>query len=224
MSPKILICVYTCSLHEPFHEEFYQSEIGRCLTSFANSTLIHVFANAELPKPLFKKNRLTLNTQEAYTNLCVKTHRMIAYCARFFQFDYLIKIDISSGVKHLNLDERIVNRVFDQQIMVDYLEIVKRKSELRILEDYDGWKEIHAKQSGIERWARIKNVEIDFAQIFGNKNVPPYFSGKCYTVSYEFARFIADQGIPMAEEHTRYLPGLEDLMIGRLYKNYSSTA
>jgi len=43
-----------------------------------------------------------------------------------------------------------------------------------------------------------------------------------YSMSRPFCEFIAERGHNMAVEHVKYLGGSEDLMIGRLYDQYTT--
>ena len=218
--PTLLICVYTCEAHECFHSEFQDSRIGKYLNSFPNAQQVYVHADPGLTESRLNLNRLTVDTAEAYSNLCVKTFKMIQYCTNYVRFDFLMKIDVSSGILKLNLNPKVLNRVSDEQVMIDHLEEIKRSIRSGIITNYTGWKKIAASRNGVERWAKLKDLEINYKKLLGVDVAPPYFSGKCYTVSRQFAQFIGEYGEDLALEHTQYLPGSEDMMIGRLYDRY----
>jgi hypothetical protein len=219
---NVLICLYTCEDHEHLHEEFHHSHIGQFLNSIGGSTLINVFADNTANVSTLRKNNLFVDTQETYTNLSVKTFKMIKFCVRHFQFHYLMKIDLSSGIEHLNLNEKVVNRVSDQQVMVKFLADANTKLQESELSDYSGWKTINANRVGIEQWAKRRGLRIEFDKVFADGKIPPYYSGKCYLLSRPFAAYVADNGAVMAREHKHFLGGSEDLLVGRLYHEYVS--
>jgi len=218
---KVLICLYTCADHLRFHDQFHLSNIGMFLKSINNSKLINVFADGAINSPLMQENDLYLDTKESYINLSLKTYKMIKYCVQRFEFQYLMKIDLSSGIEQLNTNPAVANRVRDQEVMVNFLGDVNTKIQERKLEDYTGWKLINANKDGIERWAKNRGLQIDFDHVFADEIIPPYFSGKCYLLSKAFANYVAKSGAVMAQEHTQHLTGSEDLMIGRLYDKFS---
>ena len=220
--PALLICIYTCDAHECFHDEFWKSRIGKYLNSFDNARQIYIFADPALSEPSLDKGRLTVDTNEAYASLCLKTYKMIQYCSNELSFDFLIKIDVTSGIESMNLNPEIANRVADDQVMIDHLEDLKKSLSNEIVVDYTGWKQLTANQTGVERWARLKGLDIDYEKLLGSDSIPPYFSGKCYTISQKLAKFIAEQGEDLAHAHTRYLPG-EDMMVGRLYERFKAS-
>ena len=218
---KVLICLYTCADHVRFHDQFHLSCIGMFLKSINNSKLINIFADDAIKSPLMQKNDLYLDTKESYSNLSVKTYKMIQYCVQRFKFHYLMKIDLSSGIEQLNTDPAVANRVSDQEVMVNFLKGVITKLQESNLEDYTGWKLINANKDGIERWAKNRGLQTEFDHVFADGIIPPYFSGKCYLLSKAFANYVAKNGAIMAQEHTQHLAGSEDLMIGRLYEKFS---
>jgi len=222
--PALLICIYTCDAYQRLHAEFHESRIGKYLKSFGDTRCIYVRADPTLSKSKMGTDCLTLtvDTVEAYSNLCLKTYKMIQYCTNHLSFDFLMKIDVTSGVEAMNLNPEVVNRVSDQQKMIDHLEEVKNSIGMRTFDHYAGWKKIKANQTGVERWARLKGLEIDYEKLLGGEILLPYFSGKCYTVSRRFARFISEHGEGVALAHTQCLPGSEDMMIGRLYGRFKT--
>ena len=220
--PTLLICIYTCDDHARFHDEFQGSQIGKYLSSFDNARQVFVFADPTLSKPHLDNNCLTINTNEAYSNLCLKTYKMIQYCSNKLSFDFLIKMDVTSGIKSMNTNPKITNRVADERVMINHLEILKKSLGKEINVDYTGWKQINANQAGVERWAELKGLDIDYKKLLGDSKVQSYFSGKCYTISQNLAEFIGEQGEDLAHEHTRYLPGSEDMMVGRLYEHFKT--
>jgi hypothetical protein len=219
--PALLICIYTCDAHQRFHAEFHESRIGKYLNSFGNAQQVYVYADPKLSESKMDMGRLTVDTAEAYSNLCLKTFKMIQYCAHRITFDFLMKIDLSSGIRQLNLDPKVINRVSDEQVMIDHLEALRRSIGSGVITHYTGWKQITANRNGVERWARLKGLEIDYERLLGKVKSQEYFSGKCYTISKRFAQYIGDHGESMALAQTQYLPS-EDMMIGRLHECFKT--
>ena len=221
--PALLICIYTCDVHECFHEEFWKSRIGKYLNSFDNARQIHVFADPTLSESGLENGRLTVDTNEAYSNLCLKTYKMIQHCSNELPFDFLLKMDVTSGIQSMNLNPAIANRVADEQVMLNHLENLKNSLGNEEITHYTGWKQINANQAGVERWAGLKSLEIDYKKLLGGAEFQLYYSGKCYTISQQFAKFICEHGEALAHAHTRYLPGSEDMMVGRLYEHFKAS-
>lgn len=57
-------------------------------------------------------------------------------------------------------------------------------------------------------------------KLFGENNMPSFYSGKCYIISNRFTKYISKHGQTVAEEHKKYFPGAEDVMIGCLCDRY----
>ncbi|MCW8926484.1 MAG: hypothetical protein OQJ84_09520 [Xanthomonadales bacterium] len=220
--PAVLICIYTCESHKPFHAEFHESRIGKYLDTFTNARQIYVSANPELSTPRLDMDQLTVNTVESYSNLCQKTFKMIRYCAERIPFDYLVKMDVTSGIESMNLNPEIVNRVSNQQVMINYLKEIKNFNVDDMNSDYTGWRRITANRDGVERWAKLKDVKINYVKMLGEGVTLTYYSGKCYTISRRFAKYIGKYGDDLTRKHTRYLPS-EDMLIGRLYEGFSKS-
>lgn len=212
--PNIIIALYTCKAHQHLHKEFYASSIGQTLQSFPNARFIEAFADQNLLRSELNENRLTVATEEAYANLCRKTFEMISILVRRTRFDYLLKVDVTSGIESMNQDERIRNRVQDPAVMVEYLEALKGRIASGEAADYEGWKQINASRDGIERWAGLKGLKVNLDAIFGDRAIPLYYSGKCYMMSRPLAEYSALSGQELAEKFTSNLPGGEDLLVG----------
>jgi hypothetical protein len=215
-----VICIYTCAAHERLHAEFHDSAIGKYLGTFGGARQIYVYADDRLSESRLENGRLTVSTREAYSNLCLKTFKMIQFCAREIPFDFLMKIDVTSGIESMNRNPNVLNRVANQQALIDYLDAFRKDLLNNRASDYTGWKLITANRNGVERWAKLKDLEVDYDKLLGESPPPQYFSGKCYSISRGFASYVAETGEQTACEHTACVPGSEDMMIGRLYKRF----
>ena len=81
----------------------------------------------------------------------------------------------------------------------------------------------HAGREGAENWARKKGGSIDYARLFGDGPMPPFYSGKCYMISRRFAEYIAREGAEAAQEHAQHFLGSEDVMVGRLHQRFAAS-
>jgi hypothetical protein len=211
----VLVCIYTCKKHADLLLRFYASEFGEYLRSLPNTLVLEVYADPEVSESMHDNDRLILKTREDYENLSVKTWLMIEYCISNFRFKDLVKVDVTNILPRSNLASESSHAEITPKQLVDFVE--GRVS----FGDYEGIKLLsNAGRQGAENWARKKGGEIDYQRIFGERNMPGYYTGKCYALSYRFAQYIAQHGEDMAQEHARYLMGSEDVMIGRLNESF----
>ena len=215
---NLLACVYTCEAHRGLLDRFYSSEVGTLLRATPGVCVVEVYADAGFPASRLEGNRILLRSNENYRELSIKTHRMIEFGVRHFHFDNLLKIDVTTVMTQAELGspEYSERKAMDMAAIADFL----RHADYG--QDYLGFKQ-HAKagREGVENWAKKKGLAIDYPRLFGDGLVPPYYTGKCYVVSRRFAEFVARTGAGMAEEQRQYLPGSEDVMIGRLYDQFN---
>jgi len=216
-SGSLLACIYTCEAHRPLLERFYASDVGTLLRGAPGVRLLEVYADGGIPASRLDGNRMVLRSNENYRELSIKTHRMIEFCVRNFQFENLLKIDITTVMSQSELGsaEYSERKAMDMAAMAEFLRLADYGR------DYLGFV-LHerAGREGAENWARKKGVEIDYGRLFGEGPMPPFHSGKCYVISRRFAEFIARFGAEMAVEHHQYLLGSEDVMVGRMYERF----
>ena len=214
----ILVCIYTCKKHADLLLKFYATEFGEYLRGLPNTLILETHAAPGLPESRHDNGKLILKTIEEYENLSVKTHLMIEYCVLNFQFRHLLKVDVTNVLPRSNLDSESSHAEITPRQLVDFL------GGRISFGDYEGIKLLsNAGRRGAEKWARKKGGEIDYQRIFGDRNMPDYYTGKCYALSHRFAQYIAQHGAAMAQEHARFLMGSEDVMIGRLYEKFKKT-
>jgi len=156
-----------------------------------------------------------LSTHERYGALSLKTHKMMDFCVNHFEFQHLLKIDVTTIMKTFEGAEYEGRKPIDLEELLSFLKTAPFDN------DYDGFI-LHrsATRNNAENWAAKKGETISFEKVFGDSNMPPFFSGKCYIVSQRFARYVSEYGQEMAEEHEQYFLGAEDLMIGRMYQRF----
>ena len=215
---KMLACVYTCNEHRPFLDRFYASEVGTHLLSRENTQVVEVYADPSLSSPRLVRNELFLSVEERYERLSIKTHAMIDYCIRHFEFARLLKIDVTTVMTNMDSPEYEGRKPLDLSALTRFL----RDADEGL--DYNGFI-LHsaAGREGAESWARKKRGSIDYERLFGQGPMPPFYSGKCYLLSHSFATYVANSGAAVAEENCRYFLGAEDLMIGRLHERFRAS-
>jgi len=209
---KLLVCIYTCEKHRELLHEFHQSVVGRYLRNLAGTKCVEVYANPGISCSTLNADRLILRTEERYEALSLKTHKMMEFCVNHFEFQNLLKIDVTTIMTRFAGNEYKGRKPIDLDQLVSFLKSASFDN------DYDGFL-LHrrATRHNAENWAAIKGKTISYEMVFGDENMPPYFSGKCYMVSQRFARYISECGHEMAEEHEKYFLGSEDLLVGRMY-------
>jgi glycosyltransferase involved in cell wall biosynthesis len=212
----ILACIYTCEQHRAFLDEFYRSVVGRHLLALPDCAILEVYADSNIQRSLHRGNTLVLRATEIYENLPLKTYEMIRYCVQHFQFRRMLKIDVTV------VKTRFEGTEYDEgRAPLDLEALVRFLTQSPADKDYNGLI-LHARTSREHAmaWAATKRLSIHYERLFGDGPIVPYFSGKCYFLSREFADFISQHDAAIAREHVEYLPGAEDVMIGRLYREF----
>ena len=212
---KLLVCIYTCEKHRELLRVFHESVVGQYLRGLAGTRIIEVYANPAISSSTLCTDELVLRAEERYGALSVKTHEMMEFCVNHFDFQHLLKIDVTTIMTRFTGAEYKGRKPINLDRLVLFLK------GTRFDKDYDGFHlHRHATRANAENWAAIKGEVISYEKVFGDKKMPPYFSGKCYIVSQRFARYISEYGQDMAREHEKYFLGSEDLLVGRMYEEF----
>lgn len=214
---QLLACIYTCEAHQHLLERFLGSEVGVLLRETPGTRVLEVYSDVNAPRSRLDGRRMVLHGNESYQDLTIKTQRMIEFAVRRFRFESLLKIDVTTALtqSELGSPEYAERKAMDMAAIADFL----RRADYH--QDYLGFTQhANAGREGVENWARKKGLAIDYPRLFGDGPVPPYYTGKCYVIGRRFAEFIARSGGAMAAEQRQFLPGSEDVMIGRLYERY----
>lgn len=214
---KILLCIYTCEGDRPFLEALESTALFQSLGRDPRLRVLEVYADAALPAPELRGDKLVVDCPEAYASLSVKTLRMVQYCLRI-DFDFLLKLDSTIaryGEKQHNRTEEMLAQLSPAAVGTalarpDFFE-----------REYNGLVRQRATEEGFVAWMSTKELRCDYRRVFpGGESTPEYYLGKFYSLSRSFCQYIASHGHGVAAEHQRYLGGSEDLMIGRLYERY----
>jgi hypothetical protein len=211
----ILACIYTCERHRVFLDEFYRSVVGRHLLALSDCAMLEVYADPNIHHSIHRGNTLVLRTTETYETLSLKTYEMIRYCVENFQFRRMLKLDVTA------VRARFEGSEYEGRTPLDLEALVRFLVQSPVDKDYDGFV-LHAQVSREDAmgWAAKKRGTIDYERFFGAGPMVPFFSGKCYFLSREFADFISQHEAAIAREHVEFLNGAEDVMVGRLYREF----
>ena len=211
-----LVCIYTCERHKGLLRAFYRSIPGRYLINLPSTAILEIYADPDVPASFQDGDRIVLRTPERYDALSLKTFEMIRYCVENFEFQRLIKIDVTVVRRRLEGKEFTGRKPLDLEKLESFL------AALPVDCDYDGF--IRHDRTGHGQalaWAAKKGGSINYERIFGSDPMPPFYNGACYCIGRAFAEFIATRGAAMAQEHATYLMGAEDVMIGRLFQMFA---
>lgn len=217
-SYKLVVCIYTCDKHRKLLQQFHESVLGQYLRQLPDAKILEVYANPDMPHSTTQKNELILRAEERYEALSLKTHKMLDYCVHYFDFQHLLKIDVSTVMTQFDEPEYKDRKPIDLNELILFLRNVSYEK------DYDGFiLHSRATRDNAEGWASKKGAVINYEKLFGGGQLPPFFSGKCYILSRRFARYVSQYGQAAAEEHKKYFLGAEDVMIGRLYEKFQES-
>jgi hypothetical protein len=212
-SVTIATCIYACEADEHLLTKFYASPVAKWLIKDARFKLFEVFADANLPESVITGSRLTLNTEEAYSNLPEKTFRMIQFFSQRREFDYILKIDVTTLTSAMDDSVKTGGKALSITKLIELI------SGSEFLQDYNGYSLLSAKRAGAENWAVNKGIAIDYKKIFNSDLLPEFYSGKLWLISRDFFQFIANEGETTVDKFTHFFPA-EDVMIGYLFDKF----
>ena len=222
-SPETIFGLYGCNKDKHFLDDFYKSTLYSTIAKDPNCLILEIWAGSN--KTELNGRRLSLATEEYYGNLSIKTQQFIQYCYRKLNFSQIIKFDIScmrrdfkgrafEGRQPLNLEK------LDSFIRTKLGNPLKDRSCQRLEDHYSGFQLVQNPTfENIEFWARKKQATINPRKVFKSESeIPSFYTGKCYAISQELSKFIAQEGYAVAHQHKKLLNGSEDLMIARIAK------
>ena len=215
---EILIAINSCERDREHLEKLKASEFYSVLEKDSAIGIFEYYRGSNEVK--FENQQLHLTGEERYDKLHVKTYDMIKWATSNLSFNRLVKLDCNF-MSYSHVGERTrkkicgldrVNRAIFKQKYADYTGSNGREFLLR---DFRAW----SKQKGIVTQLDEPTWLTDGIW---------YYCGKCYRVSYKFAKFIAEQDIcsEMLKQHdVKNILGhhpfaIEDVMIGRMYSAF----
>jgi len=211
---KILVCIYSCNAHNDLIHKFNKSPVIKFLSGLSNTRIIEVRADPNISEDVFSGRLLLLKTAESYQNLPRKSFAMIRYAALNFDFDYIVKIDVTTLTSALHAKLLTGGKEISES------EMLKMLSNPNFYRDYNGYVLLNASRKGAEGWANKKAISIDYDQIFEEDRLPRFYSGKMWLINQNFANFIVGNAESVVNDFSKYFPA-EDVMLGFLYQKYS---
>jgi len=211
---KKLICIYTCVKNKKSLYKFKQTRFYNEIKKSNKFEIVEVYADGK--KTQYNNNKLILDCEEDYSQLSIKSFKMIFECFEKFSFDKLIKIDC-------NIFEYKTNEYgFPYEILNNLL----CENEIRNLvfdenkNDYFGSMLSYSQsENSLKKWANVKNLKVSSLKL---KHRVPFFTGKCYCMSRNFCEYIKNNGNQEAEYFVKNYGGVEDLYVGYMYSKYKS--
>ena len=215
---KLLVCIYTCESDLDKLNQFYSSHLFRFLANNCFCKIIEVYANETLSQPKVNNTTMTVNCPEQYSSLSIKTYKMIDYCVNNYEFTHILKIDSSIlGYNKNTIRRNNVKRLSEYNLL-------KLITNPKFFIEYNGALPMTSSQLDVENWATSHNVTINAGKVLEKNHTISFFMGKFYLIDRSFACYISKHGELMAKEHEKYMYGVEDLMIGRLFEQYNNTS
>jgi hypothetical protein len=173
---KILICIFSCEKDKNSLSKLKDTSWYRDVRSCDNFTVIDVFANPLINDRFnLKEGSLTVKTEESYSNLCIKTYKMIEACVESFDFDYLLKID----------GNIIENRHNETSMLFSFDYFLEKFYNEGVVGEYNGLTPITNNTiKQFRNWASSKKIfvmpEALISYIGKNKWAEDYWAGNCY--------------------------------------------
>ena len=222
-SPVTIFALYGCDKDIEFLETFYNSKLYKTIAKDPTCLILEIWAGANNQTQL-KERRLEIATEEKYSNLSLKTQKFIQYCYLEFTFTQIIKFDITCMRRDFQKNPEFEGRQpLDLEELEKFITKKLRKSlrgerSRQISDHYSGFQQIkNPSFENIETWAKKKQAIVNPRKIFrSEKQIPNFYTGKCYVISKELSKYIARDGYTIARQHKKYLNGSEDLMIARM--------
>ena len=206
-----LVCVYTDTTQSDNLLRLKETDLYARLENDRNTQIVEVYAGYDVNS--VEPGRMCLSAVESYDRLSQKTYEMIRHSVESFEFDYLIKMDVTLTYEKI---DGLHWRNYFTLDMVD--EFVQRES----YKEYDGIYFQEITQRAFLSWASDKSLNVDFQAEFGFEHIyPNCYCGKCYCISKDFAKFISDVGKNIADRYVKNLAGCEDMFIGKCFQKYS---
>lgn len=205
-----VVCIYTCLKDENKLNVFKNTSLYKKLIDSPHIVL-EVYSNSDKNKQI--GNKLFLRGNDSYNELSIKTYEMISYCVKNYKFDNIIKIDSS-----LCYDETLETEKWRKNFTPN---VIQKFVEKPNFNDYDGILYTTLTQNTFKQWALRKKLKVNCVKsLIGKDTFNSYFVGKCYSVSYIFANFIANKCKNRAYLFKSNYGGIEDLFIGKSYYNF----
>jgi hypothetical protein len=209
MMNKILYCLYTCdrdrhNLSTLKSTDWYKSTKDHPETV----EILDVYADPSIGGPYTcAGNTLTVNTEESYDNLCIKTYKMLKSCYDLFIFDYLVKIDANIIANNHNRTSHLFSFEY-------FLEKLQKEG---IIGEYNGLTPIKPNTiSTFRNWASMKKIfvmpEALISDIGEGKWPKQYWAGGCYCLGKKSVEKVLKQK-DLFDKFKNLMGGCEDMAV-----------
>lgn len=200
-----IICIYTCekdivSKNLIKKSKWYKKEIKN-----KKNKIIFVYAKKIKKNFDLIKDILYVNTEEEYSNLSIKTLKMIKACVKMFNFKYLIKLDSTlinykTEIKELNFKN--FENWYDSKLWLSPYSGIYLHKDVTI--------------DSIKKWCTRKGLSCKPNMIIQCKKIS-YYSGKCYSINYSNCIHISNK-IRESMLYRMHMAGIEDIFISQNIK------
>lgn len=219
---NVLSCIYTCGKDAEYDYQIKSTDW------YLNNTQCKVFVTCDqnIPRNYIydpKNETMVLNTKESYSNLAVKTFKMIESCVKEFDFDFLVKVD-STLINYRNQTQQFhlwstFEKFFnDTKSYSKEYNGVKRWHRFQINEAML-WSQHQGMLPVQRKMVDIFRGNVPFEARCGkwyNTKFPGYFSGKSYLISRKFSEYIVDEGKVICDRFVDAKFPTEDVYIGNM--------
>jgi hypothetical protein len=154
-----------------------------------NYLIVNIYANPNLEEECVTTEKtMTVKTEESYDNLSVKTYLMIKNALKYFDFDFLLKIDSSIILdKHCSVAN-----------LFSFKNFLEKFSQGFFSKEYNGYVKIEGNSiESFRSWASGLNLfvmpEALFTDLGHDKWPSWYWGGKAYSLSKSLALKIRNQ-------------------------------
>jgi len=201
---KILICIYSSIDHQDKIKKLKNTIWYKDFSRNSNLNFFEIYGGAE--NTYTKGGKVFLNVEEGYDKLSLKTFKMIEHFNKYYDFDYLLKIDSS-----------IIDR--DSSIRQYTFHNFENNFRYKLFErDYDGVLNVENHNFRyIHQWAQSKNMKAYPEKIFKNEKIPDFWGGNAYALSKKSCKILS-QNREVFHDFKQYMCGCEDLCVGYILK------
>ena len=216
----ILVAINSCDRDLSQLNELKKSEFYQTMVNDDRIQIIEYFRGGS--EVSFDKGKLTLTGPEHYDFLYKKTYDMINWIVKNRTFNKLVKLDCN----FMSYD-RVKERTKQKICGLDRVEktIYKKRGM-----EYTGSNGRPFLLRDFRAWLKERNLQtnLEFPQWIADAENMKYFCGKCYRISYDFAKYITTSAVlDIINDHSvvdekKQLPfAIEDVMIGRMFERYN---
>ena len=215
---KTLICINCCEVDRDHLRVLKNSDFYNRILNDDDIKVIEYYRGSD--KIRFGGKELHFPGEEKYDKLHEKTYQLIEFCAKYFNFYNLVKLD-GNFLSYTSVGERTRGKICG----LDRVEkVIYKKPNVQ----YYGTNGRMFYRRDFHAWMKQKGLATDMDDPDWMYEELWYFCGKCYRINYDVAKFIANSEVckKIVKQHDiensyGMRPySIEDVMIGRMYEQY----